>query len=495
MRPFIVRFQTSDRYYIYDVNTNEIIDTSKIVFDLLGEWGELSEDQLVGMFSGRYGMDRILSAISRIKECQEVEKLFSSNRPEKLEFSMTQEDFNAHINKNLGQLTLSVTEECNLSCGYPYQRKHSRKSMSFSTAKKAVDLYMKHSPDMIIPDTRNPDADNHVSDLSSIGFYGGEPLLNIELISKVLDYVKKDYPERTIAFHSTSNGTVLTPKNIKPLVEHSVFLLISLDGPKGVYDKMRRFKNNRGSFDAIVKNLRMIKERYPVYYDQYISFCVTQSSQGHAETVYKFFIEDTDLFSNKSLRVNSVDPLDTTLYEEEDVDSSNSESFKYFARMYYDTVIEGKKPDKFLASMFTGIMNRIHKRCMHPPEKNLHPNGICIPGGRRIFCTVDGDLTLCERVNPGLNIGHVDTGIDSERALELAREYAEISSEDCVDCWAVRFCSLCFMHLYRDKFDIERKRLSCGSMKLSFVQFLSIYCAAREKNDKAFDYLDEITFT
>ncbi len=189
-----------------------------------------------------------------------------------------------------------------------------------------------------------------------------------------------------------------------------------------------------------------------------------------------------------------MDPLDTTFSAEEDDAFSNSESSKFFAGRLYHTVILKKKPDAFLASMFNSIMNTIHKRCLHPPKK-IHPNGICIPGGRRLFCTINGDLTLCERVNPGLNIGHVDTGLDAERALELAKEYAEISSGDCVKCWAVRFCTLCFMHLYRDKFDLERKRIACESMKLSLLQFMQIYCAAREVNDKAFDYLDEITFT
>ena len=86
---------------------------------------------------------------------------------------------NFNTSSGCNDITFSVTEECNLRCKYCYlAHKNSDKKMSFQTAKKAVDYILRERK------TYNEDS-------VVWNFIGGEPLLEIDLIDKVSDYIKE----------------------------------------------------------------------------------------------------------------------------------------------------------------------------------------------------------------------------------------------------------------------------------------------------------------
>ena len=62
---------------------------------------------------------------------------------------------------------------------------------------------------------------------------------------------------------------------------------------------------------------------------------------------------------------------------------------------------------------------KIHKRGLSDtPMKKYYFNGCCIPGGRRLYITVDGEYHICERIGEAPNIGNVMNGIDIPRIQE-----------------------------------------------------------------------------
>ena len=76
----------------------------------------------------------------------------------------------------VSQITFCVTEECNLRCKYCYMvNKNNFHRMSISTAKKAVDMLLEQEP---------------TEPAVIFDFIGGEPTLEIELIDKIVDYIK-----------------------------------------------------------------------------------------------------------------------------------------------------------------------------------------------------------------------------------------------------------------------------------------------------------------
>ena len=113
--------------------------------------------------------------------------------------------------------------------------------MSVEVAKQAIDFLVKHSEN---------------SKEISIGFYGGEPLLEVPLIREVVDYAEGVFSGKKLLFNMTTNATLLNIETAKYLYEKKFNVTISLDGPKATHDSNRIFANsNKGTFDAVMQNL------------------------------------------------------------------------------------------------------------------------------------------------------------------------------------------------------------------------------------------------
>lgn len=148
-------------------------------------------------------------------------------------------------------LTLLVTEDCNLECRYCFEKTKRSTKMSFSVAKKTIDKYLmrKEGPSEV-----------------SIDFCGGEPLLEFELIKKVFEYTISGSWEKKFRFSLGTNGTILTEEMKQWFIRHRCFQIsISLDGIKEVHDY-----NRSGSYDNIIKNIDFFKQ-----YDQPVKMTIS----------------------------------------------------------------------------------------------------------------------------------------------------------------------------------------------------------------------------
>lgn len=124
--------------------------------------------------------------------------------------------------------------------------------MSWETAKEAVDYLYGHSMS---------------SEDIYISFYGGEPLLMFRLIKEVVEYVKREYCQRTVHFNLTTNGTLFTPEIVQYFIKNNIQIMFSLDGPKEVHDKNRIFAgSNRGTFEKLRDSMKMIYSMDRKYY-------------------------------------------------------------------------------------------------------------------------------------------------------------------------------------------------------------------------------------
>lgn len=480
--PFVALFRTPQAHYVYDVNTNEIVRVNQCVHDVLGDWGKVPGPEIIDKYGAIYGRQAVLEAIQEINIARQENDLFSSHRLEKLQLPVSSEEIDSSFNRGLEHLILNITEQCNLRCRYclysghyKYQRRHSRRQMKLSTAIKALELFLPHSVDTELP---------------FLGLFGGEPLLRPHFIRTVLDYIREHYPDRRLNVNLTTNGILLRDEFLKYLVDNEVSLRVSLDGPRHIHDSMRCFPDGSGTYDIILRNLKEAKRLYPSYFEQKIALGITIHSSQDIKEVYDFFLNGENLFCDNSISIDYVDSRDTSLYDKGVLPLESTANKDFLENRFLEILLAGQLPDKFLRDLLDFPMMKIHQRQMTRLGKTHHPNGLCLPGVRRLFCTIDGDLSVCERVNPGLNIGHVDAGIDRERALEITEQYAELSYPDCRDCWAVRLCSMCFSHLYGDRFDIERKRLLCSGTRSTLLEALSRYCTVLEAQENAFDYLD-----
>ena len=151
-------------------------------------------------------------------------------------------------------ITLCLTEACNLNCTYCYENHKSKRKMTFEQAKKIIDFEM-HYKDKF--------------DGVTFELFGGEPFLCFDLIKEIVDYLEKEY--KTGFFCSlTTNGTLVHGEIQQWLLKHkeTVGCGLSLDGPRELHNI-----NRDNSFDKI--DLDFFVKTYPY---QLIKMTISQET-------------------------------------------------------------------------------------------------------------------------------------------------------------------------------------------------------------------------
>ena len=131
---------------------------------------------------------------------------------------------------------------------------------------------------------------NDMENAVTISFYGGEPLLNMDFIKQVISYTEQ-LPQtgRTFKYSMTTNGMLLD-KSLDYLVDKDFTLLISLDGDEeGQGYRIDHAGNN--SFQRVFKNIMLLKEKYPSFWENNINFNAVLHNRNGVERVYKFYKE------------------------------------------------------------------------------------------------------------------------------------------------------------------------------------------------------------
>lgn len=247
--PNIHLFSLYNQYYFYDANTNAIMEVPSEIYIFLKNIIEKRDVDVRKEFESLGDYQK-----------EEIEYLISSGLLSKsvTDCSLCHPETEMlcdYYKSNLSSITLQVTQNCNLRCAYCIysgsyvNRTHNNKRMQLETAIKAVDFLYRHSSQ---------------SHIISIGFYGGEPLLEFDLIQKVVDYAEGLFKGKSLQFLMTTNATLLSVEKARYLREHTFHLTISLDGPQSIHNKNRIFAgSNKGSFQVIMNNLKKIKEDDP----------------------------------------------------------------------------------------------------------------------------------------------------------------------------------------------------------------------------------------
>lgn len=265
-KPFVHMLKTPLAKYAFDVNTNQLIQVNEELYDYLKKSSDAS----------------ISSAAKKQLDFLTSHGYLSSKHPKKMKHYQS-DLLEYQLNENVAQVTLQVTQQCNFRCSYcPYttaefdvQRKHNSNTMSYETAKAAVDFFAEHSANQ-----------NDVC----VGFYGGEPLLEYDLIKAMVEYSEKIFKGKNLTFTVTTNGSLFTPENVKFFNEHNFNVMISLDGPPEVHDRSRKFAaTGMGTFSVIAKNIQMIKEDFPEFFNK-ISFNIVIDPRYHVTICMKCLI-------------------------------------------------------------------------------------------------------------------------------------------------------------------------------------------------------------
>lgn len=454
---FFHTFSIPKHWYVFDANANCVFSVNEEQYKALAEIERGVETQENA---------EVLRGFQKKGLCLEANL-------ESIRHSDT-DILDVHLGRKLQEVILQVTQRCNLRCDYctysgRYEnRSHSPRSMSLETARRAIDMALSHSED-------TPDF--------VLGFYGGEPLLELPLIKECVKYTRQQAPDRNISYATTTNGTLLTPDVYGYLMDNGFNILISLDGPKQIHDRSRKFPDGRGSYDVIMENINAIHGKYPESYHK-LRFNAVVSPETDDSCLPSLFKTD-DVLSYYNLSMSFINDL----YTEEDY--TYSEAFAlYFNHEVCKLLLSmlgrlDKGRVSPLISGRSGIYKQEYERLGRIPRLPpvCHPGGPCLAGAMRLFIDVDGRFFPCERVSESsqvMVIGDLGHGFDVEKA-KLLLNPGQVTQEQCQKCWAIMHCYMCAAHS-DDLHEISRSlRLSkCQSVRSQYEENLKALCFLKE---------------
>jgi uncharacterized protein len=304
-------------------------------------------------------------------------------------------------------LTLHVTARCNFRCRYCYAAPHEGGDMSWETARAAVDLAVA--------------SNRQESPQASLGiiFFGGEPLLQRELIRRVVAYCRAETRQTGQLFHFklTTNGSLLDEEFLSDELTSEVFVALSHDGLPDAHDTHRVDSGEHGTFTRLRPRISLLLRWKP--YAPVMLVTTHETVQHYAGSVrYLFACGFRYLLCSLNYAVEwpraALGELERQYrklsgwYEEQ---TRREEKF-YFSP--FDT--------KMAAHIFPGSCRR--ERC----ELGAHQISVA-PSGRLFPCVQfvgDGGESM-------YSIGDVRHGIDEERRLALFQEN-DAEKESCREC-------------------------------------------------------------
>lgn len=353
------------------------------------------------------------------------------------------------------QLILEVTDACNLRCKYciygdcyDANRNHGEGIMSWEVAKKAIDYYFSLCKNAI---NKNPQKQ------PTIGFYGGEPLLNFSLIKKVVSYIQEKYKDYSPNFNITTNGMLLDGQVTSFIVDNDISVTISLDGSKEEHDRNRKMINGKGSFNKVYGHIKKIQEQYPAFDKMTISSCYDYKTDLKA---VKNFFDEEDLLIVLFALISENDTSYYKQFTKEDL-VRQVEILEELEETFYELVGKGQI-EKIIKGIYFPLFGiRYHNFLLHAvyrqPRNPIIPfTGCCTPG-EKLYVSVNGDLHMCEKISHQFRIGDVEAGLDFERVAKIVNAYRSQLTQ-CHQCPVSRLCGMCFATVTKGKqFKIEKE--------------------------------------
>lgn len=344
---------------------------------------------------------------------------------------------------NLQQLTFEVTGLCNLKCIYCCYGDYyegfdvNRFDMSFDKAKLFIDYLF------------NLWSANNISDVNQdfyISFYGGEPLLNIELIKKIVLYAKlKLSTYRKIKFTMTTNA-VLLDKYIDYIVDNDIMLLVSLDGDKNA-NGFRLARNGESMYDKIYENILFVKELYPVFFKNRVEFNSVLHKKNSVSLINSFFKNNFGKVSNiTELSQDNLKELHNTVF------------YKEMYRSYIDEndreVLLKKQMSEFVKKHIKNYFDNYNILLYTQNDLLLFQTATCIPFSKKVFITAAGNILPCEKISH-----HYSYGVITKDSVELDFNYIANKYNDLLDsiydicnhCYNKHACNECMYKIIDNK--------------------------------------------
>lgn len=365
---------------------------------------------------------------------------------------------------NLRHLVIEVTDGCNLKCKYcgygEFYSNHDERrgvNQTFENVKVVIDyLY----------DLWKSDYNISANNVFTIGFYGGEPLLNMKLIKEVIQYVNNlDTNGIQFIYSMTTNGMLLD-RYMEIIANEKFWLLISLDGDE--YGSSYRVDHQgQSSFPKVIENIKKLRDTYPDYFSKYVSFNAVLHDRNSVSKTVKFVHDSFD----KPVRLAELNTLGIAEDKQEEFWRMFNVRYKSLEVACQDEEIVQIMGDQdsdtvsFRSMMLqhTGNHYKSYIDLFETSSENEYlPTSTCKPFERKLFITVNGKIFPCEKIGQEYPLGKLEGGTVHLDCDEIARFYSKLYREtidSCKKCQSKRTCGQCLYFMPK-----ENGHLRCANI-------------------------------
>lgn len=438
------KYEQNGLKIVVDVNSGAVHVVDQLTWDILDYYPD-SVDNIIEKLGDKHQECNIREAWSEISELNKQGLLYSDD---------------AYMDKVLKEkrethtkaLCLNIAHDCNIRCGYCFASTGDyhggRKLMPFSVASKAIDFLL---------------ATSGSRKRLEVDFFGGEPLMNFDVVRETVLYAKKRQEEygKRIGFTITTNGTLLNKEIAEFINENMDNIVLSIDGRKKVNDRMRKFIDGSGTYDNIMPKLKsFVESRGDKSY--YIRGTFTANNLD--------FCSDVLHLADEGFKEISIEPV---VAEKERGYALKEEHLPRIYKEYekltekyieYNENGKGFRYYHFLMDLDGGPC--IYKRVSS-----------CGSGVEYFAVTPDGELYPCHQFvgRQGYLMGDVWKGVTNKELQKKFSENTVYHKEKCRECWARFYCSggcqanaAAFNNNLKDPYDLEcklqKKRIECAIM-------------------------------
>ena len=441
----IHQYKNNGYNIVLDVCSGSVHVVDDLVYDVIALYEEMDPDEIVKRLP-QYPENEIREAYDEITELKDQGQLFTEDvyKDAIIDFKKRKTVVKA--------LCLHIAHDCNLACKYCFAEEGEyhggRALMSYEVGKKALDFLIANSGNRV-----NLEVD----------FFGGEPLMNFQVVKDLVAYGRSKEKEfnKKFRFTLTTNGMLLTDEVMEFANKEMANVVLSIDGRKEVHDFMRPTRNGKGSYDLIIdKFKKMAERRHQTNY--YVRGTFTHYNLDFSKDV--LHLADMGFKQISAEPVVAPDDMDYAIREED-----LPQLFEEYDNLAKEMVKREKEGNGF--NFFHFMIDLTGGPCLY---KRLSG---CGSGTEYLAVTPWGDLYPCHQFvgMEQFKLGNVDTGIEKTDIVDEFKLCNVYAKDKCKDCFARFYCSGgCAANSYNfhgnllDAYDIgcelERKRVECAIM-------------------------------
>ncbi len=446
----IHQYKNNGYNIVMDINSGAIHVVDEVSYDMIALYEDHDKDAVIAEVAKTYpniSREELEEAYDEITSLKEEGSLFTKDEYEGRVIDYTKRP------TVVKALCLHIAHACNLSCKYCFAEEglyHGKKAelMPYEVGKQALDFLVANSGNR-----RNLEVD----------FFGGEPLLNFDVVKQLVAYgreLEKTH-DKHFRFTLTTNGVLLNDEIMEFANREMDNVVLSIDGRKEIHDMMRPFQRGDGSYDIILPKFQKFAESrgQQKYY-----------ARGTFTHNNLDFSEDVLHLADLGFKQISVEPVvaqstDDYALQEEDLPKLFEEYDKLAAEM-----VKRHGTDKDF-TFFHFMIDLEGGPCVY---KRLSG---CGSGTEYMAVTPTGELYPCHQFvgTEGFKMGDVWTGITNTEMQTQFKGCNVYSRPACKDCFAKFYCSGgCAANAYNFTGDIrgnyalgcelQKKRIECAIM-------------------------------